>query len=138
MMNPKEAMASITEGLALLLRQNDEGCTRIIKTCYELELWALCGNPIRGFKDFRDFVIAEGFAVMGDFNDDQTRILWAFLGWMRRLSPACRSGENEPDAETRGLVFDCASAIASHAMALDLVTYGAEGWKELVREDKED
>lgn len=132
-MNPKEAMVSITEGLALLLRQDDEGCTRIIKTCYEMESWARCGNPMRSFKDFRDSVIAEGFAVMGDLNDDQAKILWAFLGRMRRLSQACRSGENEPDAETRGLVFDCASAIASHAMALDLVIYGAEGWKELAR-----
>lgn len=132
-MNPKEAMVSITEGLALLLRQDDEGCTRIIKTCYEMESWARCGNPMRSFKDFRDSVIAEGFAVMGDLNDDQAKILWAFLGRMRRLSPACRSGENESDAETRGLVFDCASAIASHSMALDLVVYGAEGWKELAR-----
>lgn len=132
-MNPKEAMVSITEGLALLLRQDDEGCTRIIKTCYEMESWARCGNPMRSFKDFRDSVIAEGLAVMGDLNDDQAKILWAFLGRMRRLSPACHSGENEPDAETRGLVFDCASAIASHAMALDLVIYGAEGWKELAR-----
>lgn len=132
-MNPKEAMVSITEGLALLLRQDDEGCTRIIKTCYEMESWARCGNPMRSFKDFRDSVIAEGLAVMGDLNDDQAKILWAFLGRMRRLSPACRSGENEYDAETRGLVFDCASAIASHAVALDLVVYGAEGWKELAR-----
>lgn len=132
-MNPKEAMVSITEGLALLLRQDDEGCTRIIKTCYEMESWARCGNPMRSFKDFRDSVIAEGLAVMGDLNDDQAKILWAFLGRMRRLSPACRSGENESDAETRSLVFDCASAIASHAMALDLVIYGAEGWKELAR-----
>lgn len=37
-MNPKEGMARITEGLALLLRQNDEGCMCIIKTCYEMEL----------------------------------------------------------------------------------------------------
>lgn len=132
-MNPKEGMARITEGLALLLRQDDEGCTRIIKTCYEMESWARCGNTMRSFKDFRDSVIAEGLAVMGDLNDDQPRILWAFLGRMRRLSAACRSGENEPDAETRGLVFDCASAIASHAVALDLVVYGAEGWKELAR-----
>lgn len=138
MMNPKEAMARITEGLALLLRQNNEGCMRIIKTCYEMELWALCGNPMRGFKDFRDFVIAEGFAVMGDLDDDQAQILGALLGRMRELSPACRGVDSEPDAETRGLVFDCAAAIASHAMALDLVTYGAEGWKELAREDKED
>lgn len=137
-MNPKEAVARITEGLALLLRQNNEGCMRIIKTCYEMELWALCGNPIRGFKDFRDFVIAEGLAVMGDHDDDQARILCAFLGRMSRLSPACRGADSEPDAETRGLVFDCAAAIASHATALDLVAYGAEGWKELAREDKED
>lgn len=132
-MNPKEGMASITEGLALLLRQDDEGCTRIIKTCYELESWARCGNPMRSFKDFRDSVIAEGLAVMGDLGDDHTRIFWAFIGRMRRLSPACRSGENEPDAETRGLVFDCAEAIASHAMALDFVVNGAEWWKELAR-----
>lgn len=97
---------------------------RIIKTCYEMELWALCGNPMRGF---RDSVIAEGLAVMGDLNDDQAKILWAFLGRMMRLSPACRHADSEADAETRGLVFDCASAIASHAMALDLVVYGAEG-----------
>lgn len=133
MMNPKEGMARITEGLVHLLRQNNEGCMHIIKACYELELWALCGNPIRDFKDFRDYVIAEGLAVMGDFDDDQARILCAFLGRMSRLSPACRGADSEPDAETRGLVFDCASAIASHAMALDLVIYGAEGWKELAR-----
>lgn len=90
-------------------------------------------QPMRGFKDFRDSVIAEGFAMMGDLDDDPIRILWALLGRMRRLSPACRSGDNESDAETRGLVFDCASAIASHAMALDRVIYGAEGWKKLAR-----
>ena len=134
-MNPKEGMASITEGLALLLlRQDDnEGCTRIIKTCYEMESWARCDNPMRSFKDFRDSVIAEGLAVMGDLNDDQDRILWAFLGRMRRLSTACRDAADDADTYVRGIVFDCASAIASHAVALHLVVYGAEGWKDLAR-----
>lgn len=132
-MNPKEGIARVTEGLALLLRQNNEGCTRIIKTCYEMELWALCGNPIRGFKDFRDSVIAEGLAVMGDFDDDNSQILGALLGLMKKLSTACRVAACDVNADTRGIVFDCAAAIASHAMALDLVTYGAEGWKELAR-----
>lgn len=132
-MNPKEAMARITEGLALLLRQDHVGCMSIIKTCYEMELWALCGNPMRGFEDFRDSVIAEGFAVMGDYDDDTTQILGALHGCMKKFSAACCVPDYCVNADTRGIVFDCAPSIASHALALDLTIYGAEGWKKIAR-----
>ena len=135
-MNPKEAMVRITEGLALLLRQNDEGATHIVKTCYELELWAFGGKPIRSFSTYKKSVVTESLAVVGDFDGNQSLILGSLLAQMKELSNACRGNSDEPNLGMRGIVFDSVDTIASYALALDIVIYGAEGWKDLAHAGK--